>query len=191
MVVEKINNNKAKITLTFDELKLRKITLAEIQKSKNKAQDFFIKLIEDSNLNDYFLDEDSTLFIEASTCQNSFIVTITKVIVTDNYNFNKISSTYKINSNIFEFNNINNLILVIKLLPNTIHDVCLYYYREKYYLIFSNSIIKTSNFTKYFLILSEYCNNIYKSKFTNIILEYGKCIYSKNALNNLYCYTLE
>ncbi len=192
MIVEKINNNKAKIILTFNELKFRKITLSEIQKNKNKAHDFFIKLIEDSNLNESFLTEDSTLFIEASTCNDSFIVIITKVTVTDNYNFNKITSSYKIDSNIFEFDNLTNLLRVIILLPSVkLNDASLYYYNKKYFLIFSNTIIKTSKFIKYFIILSEYCNNIYKAKFTNILYEYGKCVFPKNALENLYYYTLE
>lgn len=192
MIVEKINNNKAKITLTLDELKFRKITLSEIQKNKHKAQDFFIKLIEDSNLNESFLDEDSTLFIEASTCKDSFIVIITKVTITDNYNFSKITSSYKIDSNIFEFDNLANLTTVINLLPSiNINDVALYYYKQKYYLIFSNTITKTAKFIKCFIVLSEYCNNFYKAKFTNIIFEYGNCIFSKNALANLYCHTLE
>lgn len=192
MIVEKINNNKAKITLTFNELKFRKITLSEIQKNKNKAHDFFIKLIEDSNLNESFLTEDSTLFIEASTCNDSFIVIITKVTVTDNYNFNKITSSYKIDSNIFEFDNLTNLLRVITILPSVhLNDAALYYYNKKYFLIFSNILTKTSKFIKYFIILSEYCNNIYKPKFTNILYEYGKCIFAKNALENLYSYTLE
>ena len=192
MIVEKINNNKAKIILTFNELKFRKITLSEIQKNKNKAHDFFIKLIEDSNLNESFLTEDSTLFIEASTCNDSFIVIITKVTVTDNYNFNKVTSSYKIDSNIFEFDNLTNLLRVITILPSVkLNDTALYYYNKKYFLIFSNILTKTSKFIKYFIFLSEYCNNIYKTKFTNIIYEYGKCIFAKNALENLYSYTLE
>lgn len=192
MIVEKINNNKAKIILTFNELKFRKITLSEIQKNKNKAHDFFIKLIEDSNLNESFLTEDSTLFIEASTFNDSFIVIITKVTVTDNYNFNKVTSSYKIDSNIFEFDNLANLLRVITILPSVqLNDAALYYYNKKYFLIFSNILTKTSKFIKYFIILSEYCNNIYKPKFTNILYEYGKCIFAKNALENLYSYTLE
>ena len=192
MIVEKINNNKAKIILTFNELKFRKITLSEIQKNKNKAHDFFIKLIEDSNLNKSFLAEDSTLFIEASTCKDSFIVIITKVTATDNYNFSKITLSYKIDSNIFEFDNLTNLLRVITLLPSIkLNDVTLYYYSKKYFLIFLNTLTNTSKFIKHFIVLSEYCNNIYKPKFTNIIYEYGKCIFSKKALENLYSYTLE
>ena len=147
MIVEKINNNKAKIILTFNELKFRKITLSEIQQNKNKAHDFFIKLIEDSNLNESFLTEESTLFIEASTCNDSFIVIITKVTVTDNYNFNKVTSSYKIDSNIFEFDNLTNLLRVITILPSVkLNDTALYYYNKKYFLIFSNILTKTSKF---------------------------------------------
>lgn len=192
MMIEKINKNKAKITLSLDELHSRKITLSEIQKDKSKAQDFFMKLIEDSHLNDTFLDEDSTLFIEASTSKNSFIVIITKVTVTDGYDINYLNSSYKISSNIFEFSTIKNLISTVNILPKKhMNDVSLYFYNKKYYLIFSTSIIKNSDFTKTFLVLSEFCDNFYKSKLSNILFEYGNCIFSKNALVNLTCYTLE
>lgn len=192
MTIERINDNKAKITLSLEELSYRKITLSEIQKDKNKAQDFFMKLIEDSHLNDTFLEENSTLFIEASTSKNSFIVIITKVTIADNYNINSLNYSYKISSNIFEFGTIKNLISAINILSKKhINDVSLYFYNQKYYLIFSSSITRTSEFTKIFLVLSEYCDNFYKSKFSNILYEYGNCIFYKNALANLSCYTLE
>lgn len=192
MTVEKINTTKVKITLTLDELKYRKITLTEIQNNKNKAHDFFIRLIEDSNLNASFLDESTTLFIEASTCKNSFIVIITKVNLTEFNNIAKQTISYKVTSNMFEFDNIQNLIFTTKLLSSVDNnDVCLYYYNQKYYLIFSNVITRNAKFIKHFIILSEYCTNFYQPKFTNIILEYGKCIFPKNAITKLSNYTLE
>lgn len=78
--VEKISDNKIKITLTIDELSERKITLKDIEKNHSKAQDLFMDLLEESNLQDDFIDENAELFVEAtSDNSNFFMITITKV----------------------------------------------------------------------------------------------------------------
>lgn len=80
MKVEKINENKVKITLTIDELKQRKINIKDIEKDATLARNLFIDLIEESKLDEDFVLDDSQLYIEASSDNNNlFIVTITKI----------------------------------------------------------------------------------------------------------------
>lgn len=80
MKVEKINENKVKISLTIDELKQRKINVKDIEKNMDLARNLFIDLIEESNLEDEFSIDDSQLYIEASSDNNNlFVVTITKI----------------------------------------------------------------------------------------------------------------
>ncbi len=80
MKIEKISDNKIKITLTIEELSERKITLKDIEKNHAKAQNLFMDLIEESNLHDDFINENTELFVEASSDNsNFFMVTITKI----------------------------------------------------------------------------------------------------------------
>lgn len=80
MKVEKISDNKIKITLTIEELSERKITLKDIEKNHSKAQDLFMDLIEENNLHEDFINENTELFVEAtSDNSNFFMITITKV----------------------------------------------------------------------------------------------------------------
>ena len=80
MKLEKINDNKVKITLSLEELESREVTLKDIQNNSNIAKDLFRDLIEENNLDEDFIVNDSHLFIEAtSDSNNSFSVTITKV----------------------------------------------------------------------------------------------------------------
>ena len=80
MKVEKINNNKVKITLTFDELEKREIDIKDIEKNSEIAKNLFMDLIEESNIDEEFEFEDSQLLIEACSDNNNlFVVTITKV----------------------------------------------------------------------------------------------------------------
>lgn len=107
MKIEKISDNKIKITLTIDELSERKITLKDIEKNHVKAQDLFMDLIEENNLDEEFINENTELFVEASSDNsNFFMVTITKVDylkALPNYNLlksNKIESKQKKNLSI-------------------------------------------------------------------------------------------
>ena len=80
MKVEKINNNKVKITLTFEELEKREVNIKDIEKNSEIAKNLFVDLIEESNIDEEFEFEDSQLLIEATSDNNNlFIVTITKV----------------------------------------------------------------------------------------------------------------
>lgn len=80
MKIEKISENKIKITLTIEELLERKITLKDIKKNRIKAQDLFMDLIEENNLHEDFINENTELFVEASSDNsNFFMITITKV----------------------------------------------------------------------------------------------------------------
>ena len=67
MKVEKINNNKVKITLTFEELEKRDINVKDIEKNSEIAKNLFVELIEESNIDEEFEFEDSQLLIEASS----------------------------------------------------------------------------------------------------------------------------
>ena len=79
MKIERINNSKAKITLTLQELKKRKITLNDIKNNKAKAQDFFLELLEDASLLEEFETDSNELFIEANKENDLFTITITKI----------------------------------------------------------------------------------------------------------------
>ena len=80
MKVEFINENKIKITLTFEELEKRDISLKDITNNSSLARDLFTDLIEETDLDSEFFVDDSQLLIEACSDNNNlFIVTITKI----------------------------------------------------------------------------------------------------------------
>ena len=193
MKVEKINNNKAMIVLTTEELSKRRITLKDIKAGTKKVQDFFFEILEDANIIDDFANETSGLFVEVSTCEDDiFMITITKAdCLPELTEFDKISKTskvaYTVSSNIYSFNSL-----------KVLYDFCkkaldedlyvgvnsLYELNNKYYLLFSNSSIKKSNFVKTFSVISEYADR-YFSKQTTLFLEYAKRLIAKDAIQTL------
>ena len=134
MKVEKINENKIRITLTFEELERRQITLDDLEKDNLIARNLFLDLIEESNLDEDFIIDDSQLFIEACYDNNNlFIVTITKVdsipelrryALMDNIQkkgYKRKSSSrkiidYRVESNIYSFSSLDTILKLSEIL---------------------------------------------------------------------------
>lgn len=193
MKVEKINNNKAMIILSLAELAKRKITLKDIKEGTENVQDFFFEILEDSNLSQDFTSDNSGLFVEVSTSGNDiFMITITKTdCLPDDSVYTKLQSTnkvsYTVSSNIYGFDSL-----------DTLHEFCkkasqeqlyvgvnsLYELDNKYFLLFSNSTIKKSNFVKTFSVLSEYTEK-YFSKQEVVFLEYARLLIEKCAIQTI------
>lgn len=204
MKVEKINNNKVKITLTFEELEKRDINIKDIEKNSEIAKNLFVDLIEESNIDEEFEFEDSQLLIEASSDNNNlFVVTITKVDnmpdlrkysllekkVKNSKKSKSIVTNYKVDSFIYSFKSIDNILALCenaKVEKLFFGKNSLYKYNDIYFIIFANSSIKNKRFLKTFVFLSEYCENYYSyNMFSSAIKEKSKLIIANNALQTL------
>lgn len=186
MKIEKINENKVRIILTLEELEKREITLTEIEKDSKLAKDFFINILEESNLDEQFEFEGSHLFIEAASDNNNlFVITITKIndfpdfkkisLKTDNKNSRKLNNKntlknnivkYIVDSNIYSFSNLDNILKICDVAKQEklfFGRNSLYKYENEYYLIFNKTSIKNDRFLKTYVFLSEYCDNYYST----------------------------
>lgn len=204
MKVEKINNSKVKITLTFEELEKRDINIKDIEKNSEIAKNLFVDLIEESNIDEEFEFEDSQLLIEASSDNNNlFVVTITKVDnmpdlrkysllekkAKNSKKSKSIVTNYKVDSFIYSFKSIDNILALCENAKNEklfFGKNSLYKYNDIYFIIFANSSIKNKKFLKTFVFLSEYCENYYSyNMFSSAIQEKSKLIIANNALQTL------
>ncbi len=210
MKLEKINDNKVKITLSLEELESREVTLKDIQTNSNIAKDLFRDLIEENNLDEDFILNESHLFIEASSDNNnSFSVTITKVdnlpdytnyqsekeYLTKNKSQKKSKSKttnevrYTVDSYIYTFEKLDyilNLCEKSKTEKLFFGKNSLYKYNDEYFLIFSKTSIKNPKFIKTYVFLSEYCKTYYSYElFETSIKERAKLIIQNNALQKL------
>lgn len=204
MKVEKINNNKVKITLTFEELEKREINIKDIEKNSEIAKNLFVDLIEETNIDEEFEFENSQLLIEATSDNNNlFVVTITKVdnlpdmkkysLLEKKVKASKKSkpqnSTYKVESYIYSFNNMDDILNLCETSKEEnlfFGKNSLYKYNDKYFLIFANSSVKNKKFLKTFVFLSEYCDNYYSYNMLSTALkEKSKIIIENKALQTL------
>lgn len=193
MKVEKINDNKAMIVLTLAELAKRKITLNDIKEGAENVQDFFFEVLEDANISPEFTNESSQLFVEVSTSGSDvFMITVTKAdCLPDMSEYGNLPKakkvSYTVSSNIYSFSSLDTLYEFCKKVLDEklyIGINSLYELNGKYFLLFSNSTIKKSNFVKTFSVLSEYTDK-YFSKQTTAFLEYATLIISKCAIQTL------
>ncbi len=193
MKVEKINENKVKIILSFEELEMRNITLNDIEKNNSAAKNLFTSLIEESNLDEEFELEDSQLFIEASSDNtNTFILTITKtndLPDINNYNKKETVSLYKIDSRLYEFSSIDVILDFCHMAKDEdlfFGQNTLYKYEDKYFILFSETAIKNRKFIKTYVMLSEYCSRYFcYDIFYKAIIEKSKAIILNRALQKL------
>lgn len=193
MKVEKVDDNKVKIILSFEELEMRNITLNDIEKNTTAARNLFTSLIEESNLDEDFGCEDSQLFIEASSDNtNTFILTITK---TDNlpdinsYSKNENKTLYRIDSRLYEFSSLDIILDFCKISKDEnlfFGKNTLYKYDDKFFILFSDSAIKNKKFIKTYVMLSEYCSRYFSYDiFYTTIIEKGKIVIANRALQKL------
>ncbi|MDD2628102.1 MAG: adaptor protein MecA [Clostridia bacterium] len=206
MKIEKIAENKVRITLTIDELSQRQITLKDIEQDSVMAQDLFLDLLEESDLNDEFIAEDSQLFVEASSDnENLFVVTITKIdympeiskyTVKNKSQSKKTlnkpkhnSPDYTVASSIYKFSSLDLILdLSSKIKEENIFmgTNSLYKHKENYFLVFGNASIKNKKFIKTFAILSEYASEYYASDlYKTLINEKCQLIIKSRALQQL------
>lgn len=171
--VEKINNNKARIILTHDELDKHKITPNDIKEGKAKAQNFFFKLLQDTNLTEDFEIESTQLLIEVTSENNLYIITITKAdYIPDLKDYSKKHIncfSYTVSSSIFKFNTLENLLLFCDKVQKEnlfVGKNSLYILNDVYFIVFTEKTVKQCEFVKTFSILSEYADKYYSKQLT-------------------------
>lgn len=201
MKVEKISDFKVRITLSLDELKVRNISLLDLEKNSDKAKNLFLELISETELEHSFLLEQSQLYIEASSDnQNSFVVTITKIDdFTDLDNFDildsdiiddkKILYSKNLFSNIYIFETLDEIINCSKMIiTNNFFNGknTMYHNNNLYYLVFSKYSIKNIKFKSTNNVLSEYSKEqLYSLQLETLINENYNLIFENNAIKSL------
>lgn len=195
MKIEKITENKIRIVVNIDELSSKNIDLKNFMISNLTSQKFFLEILNKAEKEVGFKTNNCKLLIEAfSSLDDFYVFTITK--------FNKQKKpkhTYKLNnknnntvlkSPIYKFTSFEEFCSFCEAVNNSnisiygmSKKVSLYFYKNTYYLVFSNLNLSYTSFRKLFSILSEFgCLLNDSDKFESRLLEYGKPIIKQNAI---------
>ena len=198
MKIEKLTENKIRIILKSADLKVEHIDVKAIMTKNTENQDFFFDLLKMAKAEVGFDAEGCKVLIEAfSPSDENVVFTITKYPniekkkSTQKLKIKKKSFTYSANQFIYNFNNfddfcdfcdfLNNSLLAFKKLFKL---SSLYLYNDTYYLILKNNV-NDLLIKKFITSASEFALPInYSESFVNKLLEHGKCIMKKDAINS-------
>jgi len=178
MKIEKINDNKIKVTISLNDLEERNLDLSSLNYNSPAAQELFWDMMEQAEIQYGFSASDSQLYIEAiPDSDEGFIITITKSDEDGDFESihkyikskfknsdlkvkkknRKISSTIMI----YTFNSFEDVVgLCKKVTPMYIGESTLYKYRDTYYLILTRNSFNISNPKIFEALLSEYGNRV-------------------------------
>ena len=201
MKIEKINENKIRITLNIDDLNKRNIDLHSFMSNSIESQDIFMDMLDKADREVGFNTDDCRIMIEALALKNGFfILTITKFEHNDketsigrkNLHTKRKQSPLNLKKTIYSFESFDIFCDFCSFLKNTLEkeeiasfskESDLYEYNSNYYLVFSDLNIKSKNIKNICSSITEFADFVSNSElFENKIKEYGKLISSKNAL---------
>lgn len=203
MKIEKINDNKIKVTLSEKDLADRNLDFQSLRHNSPEAQTLFWDMMKLAESEHGFTASNCQLFIEAASVTNgNFIVTITKIhdvpalptnrsistkLTPSSLKVKRKSSSFSQNC-IIRFSSFDNIFDAIRQnsLPYKITS-SLYEYKNNYYLLLKPTISQTNELKKVVFLLSEFGEIVHDFKYTEgIINEYGTKIIGKDALKTLF-----
>ena len=201
MRIEKINDNKIKVTISLNDLKERNLDLNTLNYNSPAAQELFWEMMEQAEVELGFNATDSQLCIEAiPDSDEGFIITISKIDEDGDFESiqkyiknkfkntdlkvkkktRKVCSTILIYSFV-EFDDLCNLSKRLESLYSG--DSCLYKFKDTYYLALTRNSFKLQNIKFFESLMGEYGRKITNTSFYEGYLnEYGDRIIPENAI---------
>lgn len=201
MKIEKLNDDKIRITLNLEDLEENHIDFHTFMSNSIESQELFLNVLDKAEKELGFVTDDYKVMIEAlATTNGNFILTVTRfeyekekgITKRKKVNIKRKITSIDTNKAIYCFNSfdeycnfcnfLNNNIL--RYMDNFADNITLYEYNDKYYLVISNihinnNLLKTfcSSITE-FAYFVDNCN-LFESK----LLEYGKVVMKDNAID--------
>jgi adapter protein MecA 1/2 len=203
MKIEKISENKIKITLASDDLEKWDLKLEDLSYNTPKAQEMFWSVVKNAESETEFFTEDSQLIIEASVnSKEGFVILITKIDeenalvplhqklsthFTNSYPYEEDEEYEILPYNLYEFESLQNVCELSKIIHSNFNgQSTLKKYKNNYYLyVYFDE--KNEHEELYIdTIISEFGNIIENPLlYDGLISEYGKIILENNAVSIL------
>ena len=198
MKIEKITENKIRITLNLDDLKEKNIDFHSFMSNSVEAQDIFIDMLKEAEQQVGFKTDDYKILLEAlATSDGKFILNVTRIIPdTDTLKKKKVNikrKSVKIDKKlaIYKFNTFDDFCNFSSILHTSNYDLIikkikkavLYSYNNSYYLVLNNILADLSLLKSFCSLIAEFSTYISNSDlFEKKLSEYGKVIIKNNAI---------
>ena len=191
MKIEKLNENKLKITLDVNDLKSRNIDVKSFISNTPESQDLFWDVMQEAEKEYGFNVDESMVYVEAhmnSTGIFTLIITkssgsvqkksIKKTTKPFNFKLKRKELSDNFNNSLFEFSDINSLSSFCKFTkPELFTNTSLYKYNGAFYLYTKECLDKK---------ILEYSNRILEKNYKYAkIFEYGDLLLKDNAIDQI------
>ena len=186
MKFEKLNDTKIKIIISSQDMESNNLSIENVLSNSADSQKFLDTLIKEAESTLGFNPDDSQLLVEAVVPSNEeCIFTITKLL-DDPKCYN-----HHCNSFIFKFNCFDDFINLCTFLNNFSYlclkeiskDFSLIYYNNTYYLRFTETEYSTIVIDYIKTLFEEFGKDVsFSAGIDGILNEYGKVLFSKNAI---------
>lgn len=195
MQIEKLNENKIRITLNLEDLKEKNVDLHSFMSSSIESQNLFYDMLDKAEREIGFKTKDYKLMIEALAApEGNFILTVTRFLPEKEENKKLKVKRKNIcpedNLSIYMFNTFDDYLEFCNYIQRYLNSstytqleqTSLYQYNSKYYLRINN--ICLGNFKSIHCSIIEFATYITNSSlFERKLIEYGKVIFKTNAIN--------
>jgi len=207
MKIERVDDNKIRVIVSFDDLEERDIDVSTFSYSSPETQELFWDLMEQAETELGFNVAEEQLCIEAvSDVDEGFIITITKMdedgefesihkFIKNKYKKNDLSVKAKTSSIrstqlMYRFENFDDLSLCAKKLFEVYKGLSTAYSCEnKHYMLLSNSEGNISSVTNFIALMDEYAQRVeHPIFFEGYLNEHGRVLIKDNAIQVLAYY---
>ena len=196
MKIEKINDDKIRITLSIDDLKEKNIDFHSFMANPIESQDLFLDMLETAEKEVGFVTKNYKIILDALfTSEGTFILTVTR----DSNNLPKKKISVKRKASVLssstviysftQFEDIISFCKYVSYLPQkdkiyTSKNTSLFEFQGSYYLVFRNIKCSLQKLKTFGFSISEFGTYVDNSDlFERKLLEYGKKIIENNAIN--------
>lgn len=198
MKIEKLTENKIRVIINSDELKLSNMNIHTIMTKSIETQEIFSNILKKAEKEVNFYTDGYKLLIEAfSSLDDILVITITKYLPDNDSKKKKLIAKRKSFNIIHQkaicrFENFdifcgfcNALKNLHKLDYNNLaKNISLYLWKDTYYLVLKNINTKSDDINLFFSTLSEFGKLLsFSNSFEGKLLEHGKIIIKKNAID--------
>ncbi len=198
MKIEKLTENKIRVIIPSEELGLNTNNINAMHKAF-EMQEVFLNILKKAEKEVDFQTDGCKLLIEAfSSSEDIFVFTITKYLpekdekkkklIVKRKNYNQVNDKYSI-CKFDSFDTFCSFCNSVKCIHKSENDkfiknTVLYLWKDVYYLVFKNMNINEKDKNLIFSTLSEFAKFVsYSDNFESKLLEHGKVIIKKNAIN--------
>lgn len=202
MKIEKLNEDKIRITLNIEDLEAEHIDFHTFMSNPIESQDIFLDMLDKAEKEVGFITDDYRLMIEALAMNDgNFILTVTRMETEKKekitYKKKKVNIKRKsnnINSKlaIYRFETFDDFCAFCSFINNGIlhnincfsNNTSLYLYNEKYYLVFSQININSNLLKSVCSSITEFAHFVSESSlFINKLSEHGSLLIKDSAID--------